>query len=63
MSVVLDRMMMTNDILNYHPLVNTMTTSIASADLVKFLRATGHDPRVEALRRGCGNPIAIGRPR
>lgn len=47
--VVLDRAMMANDILNYHPLVNTMTTSIASADLMKFLQATGHDPRVEAL--------------
>jgi Ala-tRNA(Pro) deacylase len=47
--VVLDRAMMANDILNYHPLVNTMTTSIASADLVKFLQATGHDPRIEAL--------------
>ena len=39
-------------ILNYHPLVNTMTTSIASADLVKFLQATGHDPRIEALSGG-----------
>ena len=48
-NVVLDRAMMENAILNYHPLVNTMTTSIASADLVKFLRATGHDPRIEAL--------------
>jgi Ala-tRNA(Pro) deacylase len=48
-NVVLDRAMMTNDILNYHPLVNTMTTSIASADLIKFLQATGHDPRIEAL--------------
>jgi Ala-tRNA(Pro) deacylase len=47
--VVLDGDMMKNDILNYHPLTNTMTTSIASADLVKFLRATGHDPRIEAL--------------
>jgi len=48
-TVVLDRDMMENDILNYHPLANTMTTSIASVDLVKFLRATGHDPRIEAL--------------
>jgi Ala-tRNA(Pro) deacylase len=48
-SVVLDRAMMANDILNYHPLVNTMTTSIKGADLVKFLQATGHDPRIEPL--------------
>jgi Ala-tRNA(Pro) deacylase len=52
--VVLDRTMMENDILNYHPLVNTMTTSIASADLVKFLQATGHDPRIEALSAPSG---------
>src|SRR5436189_4163917 len=53
-NVVLDRTMMENDILNYHPLVNTMTTSIASADLVKFLQATGHDPRIEALSTASG---------
>ena len=56
-NVVLDRTMMTNDILNYHPLVNTMTTSIASADLIKFLRATGHDPRVEALATDSGTQL------
>jgi Ala-tRNA(Pro) deacylase len=48
-NVVLDAAMMKHEILNYHPLVNTMTTSIASADLVKFLQATGHEPRIEAL--------------
>jgi len=48
-TVVLDTPMMEHDTLNYHPLVNTMTTSIASADLIKFLRATGHDPRIETL--------------
>lgn len=56
-SVVLDRDMMKNDILNYHPLANTMTTSIASADLVKFLQATGHDPRIEALSAVAGNQL------
>ena len=55
-NVVLDRDMMKNDILNYHPLVNTMTTSIASADLVKFLQATGHDPRIEALSADARGP-------
>ena len=51
-NVVLDAAMMKHEILNYHPLVNTMTTSIASADLVKFLQATGHEPRIEALSGG-----------
>ena len=48
-NVVLDAAMMKHAILNYHPLVNTMTTSIGSADLLKFLKATGHEPRIETL--------------
>ncbi len=36
--MVLDAAMMEHETLNYHPLVNTMTTSIARDDLVKFLR-------------------------
>jgi Ala-tRNA(Pro) deacylase len=48
-TVVLDAAMMEHDILNYHPLVNTMTTAIARDDLVKFLRATGHEPRIERV--------------
>jgi Ala-tRNA(Pro) deacylase len=48
-TVVLDEPMMAHDILNYHPLVNTRTTAIARDDLVKFLRATGHEPRIVAV--------------
>jgi len=48
-SVVLDTSMMECEILNYHPLVNTMTTSIARDDLVKFLEATSHVPRIERV--------------
>lgn len=44
--VVLDRGLMALDPLNFHPLDNTMTTSIASADLLKFLEATGHQPLI-----------------
>ena len=43
---VLEAAMMRHDVLNYHPLTNTATTSIAASDLVKFLRAQGHDPQV-----------------
>ena len=50
-SVVLDAAMMRHERLNFHPLVNTRTTGLASADLVKFLRATGHEPLVVALGR------------
>ena len=39
-TVVLDAGMMRHERLNFHPLVNTRTTGLASADLVKFLRAT-----------------------
>jgi Ala-tRNA(Pro) deacylase len=45
-SVVLDEAMMGEPMLCFHPLVNTMTTAIASADLVRFLEATGHRPRI-----------------
>jgi Ala-tRNA(Pro) deacylase len=48
-SVVLDAVMMRHDILNYHPLRNTMTTTIARDDLVAFLAATGHPPRILAV--------------
>ena len=48
-TVVLDSPMMEFETLNYHPLVNTMTTSIARGDLVKFLESTGHLPRIERV--------------
>ncbi|HEY7300682.1 MAG TPA: YbaK/EbsC family protein [Xanthobacteraceae bacterium] len=45
-TVVLDSAMMQHDMLNYHPLRNTMTTTIGRDDLVRFLQATGHQPRI-----------------
>jgi Ala-tRNA(Pro) deacylase len=45
-NVVLDADMMAHAVLNYHPLRNTMTTTIARDDLVAFLTATGHPPRI-----------------
>jgi Ala-tRNA(Pro) deacylase len=48
-TVVLDADMMQHALLNYHPLVNTMTTSIARDDLVRFLEWTGHPPRIERV--------------
>jgi len=48
-SVILDEAMMRHERLNFHPLVNTRTTGLASADLVKFLRAVGHEPMVVGL--------------
>ena len=45
-TVVLDAAMMEHDTLNFHPLVNAMTTSIERDGLVKFLKSTGHEPRI-----------------
>jgi Ala-tRNA(Pro) deacylase len=47
-TVVLDAAMMEHTTLNYHPLINTMTTAISREDLVRFLEATGHPPRIVA---------------
>ncbi len=48
-TVVLDAAMMGEQRLSFHPLVNTRTTTLASADLVTFLRATGHQPVIIPL--------------
>jgi Ala-tRNA(Pro) deacylase len=45
-TVVLDAEMLMRDPLNYHPLVNTATTALAPADLLRFLAACGHRPRI-----------------
>jgi len=50
--VVLDAALMRHEIINCHPLTNTMTTSIGRADLRKFLEATGHPPRIVPLEQG-----------
>jgi Ala-tRNA(Pro) deacylase len=47
--VVLDAEMMRHTPLNYHPLRNDRTTAIAPDDLVRFLEAEGHSPRVVDL--------------
>lgn len=43
-SPILDRAMLAVDPLNFHPLRNTATTTIASADLVRFMTALGYAP-------------------
>ena len=48
-SIVLDAALMQHETINAHPLVNTMTTSIAREDLRRFLEATGHSPRIVAI--------------
>lgn len=46
---VLDEELMRHAIVNAHPLVNSATISVAPADLVRFMKATGHEPAVLKL--------------
>jgi Ala-tRNA(Pro) deacylase len=48
-TIVLDAALLQHAALNFHPLVNTMTTTIASEDLLRFLSATGHETRIEPV--------------
>ena len=45
-NVILDEAMMKRDQLNFHPLKNDATTTIAAADLLTFIKACGHNPRI-----------------
>ena len=51
-TVVLDKAMMEHEILNFHPLENSATTSIRREDLVRFLEACGHPPLIVAVSDG-----------
>ncbi|MEP0234065.1 prolyl-tRNA synthetase associated domain-containing protein [Roseibium sp.] len=46
---IFDAAMMQHNVLNYHPLLNDATTSIAREDLLKFAKACGHSPQVLAV--------------
>jgi len=48
-AVVLDAAMMAHDLLNFHPLRNTSTTTISRQGLLRFLEAAGHQPRIEPV--------------
>jgi Ala-tRNA(Pro) deacylase len=48
-AVILDAALMACERVNFHPLVNSMTTTIARGDLLAFLRATGHESRTLRL--------------
>ncbi len=51
-TVILDAELMRHDRLNFHPLENTATTTIASGDLLSFLRHTGHEPQILPVSGG-----------
>lgn len=48
-TMVLEKALLDDDPINMHPLENTATTTIARADLLKFLEATGHAPLIVDL--------------
>ena len=48
-TLILDAAMMKGEIVNFHPLMNTMTIGVRPEDLIKFVRSTGHEPRVVDL--------------
>lgn len=48
-SVFLDGALARERVVNFHPLDNAATTSIAADDLVRFLEATGHPPTIVDL--------------
>jgi Ala-tRNA(Pro) deacylase len=48
-NVILDAALMEYDIINVHPLTNTMTTALRREDLLKYLVSSGHSPRILAI--------------
>lgn len=56
-TVILDEALMAHPRLNFHPLENNATTTIARDDLVRFLEATGHAPRLLALSAGTADVL------
>lgn len=55
-TVILDADMMRHQRLNYHPLENTATTNIAREDLLRFIRACGHEPRILPVAAAAERP-------
>ena len=47
--IILDKHMMDQDIVNYHPMDNAMTIGLSPADLIRFIKSTNHDPEIVDL--------------
>ncbi len=48
-NVILDEAMMKLNQMNFHPLKNDASTTIAAPDLLTFIKACGHNPRIVAV--------------
>jgi Ala-tRNA(Pro) deacylase len=43
-TAVVDTKLLAHELVNCHPLANDATATLTSADLLRFIRATGHEP-------------------
>ena len=43
-TLIIDKALADHDIVNFHPLLNDATTAISSTDMIRFAKATGHEP-------------------
>jgi len=59
-SVILDEALLAHETLNFHPLVNTATTSIGRDDFLKFIAACGHKPSRMALADAASGRLETG---
>jgi Ala-tRNA(Pro) deacylase len=48
-NVVLDQVMLASEWVNFHPLKNDASTTIRTADLVRFIRALGYAPTIKTV--------------
>jgi len=48
-SVLIDAGLLAHERVHFHPLVNSMTTALAPADLLRFVEACGHRPVIHDL--------------
>ena len=47
--MILDAEMLDSDWVNFHPLHNAASTTLRSADLLRFVRALGYEPNIVRL--------------
>jgi Ala-tRNA(Pro) deacylase len=52
-TLVLEAGMMDEEIVNYHPLVNTMTVGLTPQHLLDYMRSIGVNPRIVDLSAAC----------
>jgi Ala-tRNA(Pro) deacylase len=48
-TMILDANLMEHERVNFHPLVNSMTTGVSREDLLRFIRSTGREPLILRL--------------